>query len=531
MNTLAGTGTLIRLILRRDRIVLPIWIILVALVPTAIAASFATLYTTPEALQTFAEASMRTPATIALLGFVYNPAIGGLVAWRTGLQSTFLIVPVSLLLVIRHTRTEEETGRSELLGSAVVGRYAPLTAALTVVLGANLLIAVLMAGGLISQGLPAAGSIVLGLSAASGGWVFAAVAAVAAQLTTSPRPARGIALAVFGLGYLLRIAGDSGGEDGALSWLSWLSPLGWIRLTRAFAAERWWVLLLPLILVAALSMLAYALAARRDLGAGVFPPRLGPASAAAHLRSPLALAWRLHRGSLFAWVCAAIIFGMIVGSLSQSISGFVDTPQFSDWLTSMGAHNAGDAFLFLILYILGQIASAYAIMTTLRLRSEESEGRADSLLATPVSRLRWANSHLAFAIGGPAFAILVLGLTAGISDGLGTGDVRHELPRILARTVATLPAIWVLVGLTTALYGLLPRSATAASWGALIVFLGLELGWELRQVGQRVFDISPFAHVHWATPIHPASLAWLTAIAAVLTTAGLFGLHRRDLGR
>jgi ABC-2 type transport system permease protein len=170
-------------------------------------------------------------------------------------------------------------------------------------------------------------------------------------------------------------------------------------------------------------------------------------------------------------------------------------------------------------------------MTTLRLRSEELEGRADAILATPVSRLRWASSHLAFAMGGPAFVILVLGLTAGISDGLGMGDVQHVLPRMLARTVATLPAIWVLVGLTTALYGLLPRFATAASWSALVVFLVLELGWELQHVGQRVFDISPFAHVHWATPIHPAALVWLTAIAAVLTAAGLFGLRHRDLGR
>jgi ABC-2 type transport system permease protein len=41
MNALTGTRMLIRLILRRDRMILPIWISIVALVPISMAASFA----------------------------------------------------------------------------------------------------------------------------------------------------------------------------------------------------------------------------------------------------------------------------------------------------------------------------------------------------------------------------------------------------------------------------------------------------------------------------------------------------------
>ncbi len=72
--------------------------------------------------------------------------------------------------------------------------------------------------------------------------MFAAVAGVAAQLTESSGAAHSIALAAFALAYLLRIIGDAGGQQSELSWLSWLSPLGWVRLTRAFCGERWWVL-------------------------------------------------------------------------------------------------------------------------------------------------------------------------------------------------------------------------------------------------------------------------------------------------
>jgi len=202
MNTpanLTGTGTLVRLILRRDRIALPLWVAVVSLLPMALAASFAQLYPTAAALQEFAAENMATPAAIAVLGLVYAPTLGGLVAWRSGLQSAILIGIVSLLLVIRHTRSEEAAGRRELLGGSVVGRYAALTAALLVALGANLVIAALIAGGLIGLGLPTAGAIALGLSAASGGWIFAAVGAVAAQLTERPGAARGIGLGAFAL--------------------------------------------------------------------------------------------------------------------------------------------------------------------------------------------------------------------------------------------------------------------------------------------------------------------------------------------
>ena len=321
MNELAGTGTLIRLILRRDRITLPFWIVVVSLVPIGMAASYAQLYPTADALRGFADLIGSNPAEVGVLGFVYSATIGGLTAWRAGLNGAFLIVPVSILFVIRYTRAEEEAGRRELLGASVVGRLAPLTAALVVVFGANLMIAVIIAGGLILLGLPAAGSITFGLSAASAGWVFAALAGLLAQLTESASVARGIALAVFGLSWLMRAAGDLSGAPGAEGWLSWLSPLGWVRLTRAFAGEQWWVFALPLGLVVGLFAAAYALSARRDLGAGLLPARLGrrhgsaqpaqptgPGMATAprcadrlvrwscRVRVPAGYCWRQHRG-------------------------------------------------------------------------------------------------------------------------------------------------------------------------------------------------------------------------------------------
>jgi ABC-2 type transport system permease protein len=86
-----------------------------------------------------------------------------------------------------------------------------------------------------------------------------------------------------------------------------------------------------------------------------------------------------------------------------------------------------------------------------------------------------------------------------------------------------------MAGIATAVYGVLPHFAAAVSWAALGVFLALELGWELQRLSQSIFDLSPFAHVHWATPVSPTALIGLTLVAAMLSTLGLLGLHRRDL--
>lgn len=530
MNSLAGSGALIRLILRRDRILLPIWIVGAGIVPISVAAAFAKLYPTAESLRAFADLCMGNPAIVAMLGPVFAPTVGGLTAWRTGAIGMLAGGLPSLLIVIRHTRAEEEAGQRELLGSSVVGRHAALSAALIVTMAANLVLAAFLACGLMSLGLPAAGSVAMGLSWAAAGWMFVAVAAVAAQLSESTATARSIASVVFGLFFLMRVAGDSSGEPGGLHWLSWWSPLGWTRLTRPFAGERWWIFALVIGFVVVLEAAAYALSARRDLGAGLLAPRLGPATASPGLRSPLALAWRLHRGMLIGWTASLAAIGFLLGAVGQTLSTLLNTPQLNNWLAQMGAHDPAHAFLRMIIYVLGQTVSAYAILATLRLRSEEVEMRAEPVLATAVGRMRWAASHLVFAGAGPAVVLAAAGLTIGLTYGISTGEVDRELVRQLATTMVTLPAVWVMAGIAMALFGLLPRAATFVSWTALAAFLVLELGWELRQISQSVFDISPFAYVHWSAEVTAGSLISLAGVAAMLTAAGLIGLRRRDIG-
>ncbi|WP_020580181.1 ABC transporter permease [Actinopolymorpha alba] len=530
MNALVGTGGLIRLILRRDRFILPAWIVLLAVIPVSYVSGIEELYPTAAGRAQYAATSGTNPTFLALYGPLHSTSVGGLVAQRAGFLP-LIVGLIALLTVIRHTRGEEEAGRRELLGSTVVGRHAGLAAALIVTMTATLVLGLLSGLVLTSGGLPASGAFTLTLSWTFAGWVFAAVAGVAAQLTEGAGAARGIALGVLGLAFVLRVAGDVGGTGNELSWLSWLSPIGWAHGIQAFGGERWWVLVLSAALAAVLIAVATAVSARRDVGAGILAARLGPADAAPGLRSPFALAWRLHRGLLMSWTAGFVALGLIFGGVADGVGDMVeDNPQLQEIFARMGGRGGLiDLYLAGIMGILGLIASAYAIQAALRLRSEEANLRAEPLLATAVGRLRWAGSHLVFSVLGPVVALLAAGATAGLVHGLNAGDVGEQLPRALGAALVQLPAVWVLTGIAVALFGLLPRVA-AASWGAFALFLFLGQVGAVLGLDQWMLDVSPFTHIPKVPggAVTAEPLLWLLAVTLVLMLAGLVGFRRRD---
>jgi ABC-2 type transport system permease protein len=532
VTALTGTGKLVRLILRRDRVLLPIWILTFAGLMASIVASFQALFSTAAERQSYADASAADPGFTALYGPLHGSSLGELTVWRAGFYPV-LIALIALLTVIRHTRTEEETGRRELLGATVVGRHAGMAAALGVTLAATLVLAALVAAALAGQGLPTGGSLAAGLQLAAAGWVFAAVGAVAAQLTSGAGSARGIAVGVLGGTWLLRVIGDvSGLSGGAVSWLSWLSPIGWAHKLRPFAGERWWVLLLVLALTALLAGVAVALEARRDVGAGLLPTRPGPATAAPGLRSPLALAWRLHRGLLAGWTAGFAVVGVVLGGSASSVADMVaDNSNLEEIFTRMGGRTGiVDAYLVSVMGILGLMAAGYAIQATLRLRAEETGGRAEPLLATAVGRLQWAASHLVFSIFGSALALVAAGLTVWLTYGLSSGDLGHQLPRVLQGALVQVPAVWVLAAVAVALVGLAPRFA-AVAWGALGLCVILVLVGAALRLDQWVMDLSPFTHLPRVpgAAVAATPLVLLLAVAVALGGAGLAGLRRRGI--
>ncbi|NNN36657.1 ABC transporter permease [Streptomyces sp. S3(2020)] len=520
MSTLAGTGVLLRFSLRRDRLTVPVWVAVNALMVLSMPSSLKNLYGTPAERadlihQVSANASFR-----ALIGPVFDTSLGALTAWRVGAYAGLVAAAMSLLIVVRHTRDEEESGRQELVASGMVGRRASLTAALLAAGVANAVLALLVTAGLAGQGLT--GALALGLGIAGVGMVFATMAAIVAQLTESARLARGLTAGVLGAAFVLRAAGDSARDDGS-SALTWLSPLGWLENLRPYADERWWVLLLFAAAVAVQASVAYGLAGRRDVGMSFLPTRPGPA--AGRLNSAGALAWRLQRGSVYGWSLAFFVVGIVYGGLTDGVADLVgDNARAREIFERMGGQNdLTDAFLASMVAMMGLVAALYVVGSVLRLHAEETSGRAEPVLANAVGRVRWAAGHLAVAFGGVVLLMLLTGL--GFAVGYG-----GQVGPILGACLVQVAAVWVIGGLAVALYGLLPRLAPAA-WG--VAGAVLLIGWvgPALDAPRAVLDVSPFGHL---PKLPGGEMSWgpvlvLVGLAVVLVAGGLAGLRRRDM--
>jgi len=526
-SNFSGTLSILRLYLRRDRITLPLWVLLLSVpLATVYVGSVMKVYPDETARAGFAATIMASPAQRALYGQVYNTSIGAVGIWKAGMFHLLIAVAV-ILTVIRHTRADEESGRTELIDSTAIGRYASLTAALMLCFGASIATGAIGVAGLLGTDIPATGSLAFGAALAGSGLVFTAVAAVAAQLSPSARVARGIAFGALGTAFTLRAVGDAGSGT-----LSWLSPLGWSLQVRPYAGDRWWVLLLHLATTAVLTVIAYRLLAGRDVGAGLIAERAGPGTAAAGLRNVYGLAWRLDRGAILVWTVGLCLYGVLMGSVAHGIGDELGGSTVArDIVARMGGTTALEqAFLAVAFAMLGMVAAAFAVSLTLRLHQEEAAQRAETTLTGAVSRTRWLASHLVAALAGSATAILLAGAAAGLVYGIAADDVGGKLAVVVGTAAVQLPAVWLLSAVTLALFGLIPRF-TPVAWGVLVAFIALYLIGSLAQFPQWVLDLEPFAH----TPrvgggdFTAMPLLWLLAIDAALIALGAMAFRRRDV--
>ncbi|MER6008611.1 polyketide antibiotic transporter [Nonomuraea angiospora] len=521
---------LLGLAARRERLRSAVWILVVVMLGAGLVSYINGYFTTQEALRTYARVISGNPILLGLGGPVAEPSVGAMAAWRSGGLLFLLTAWMALTIVIRHTRAEEESGRQELMLSGVIGRAAPLTAALVTAAVAALAAGALTAGVLVAIGMEAAGSLAYGAAITAAGWVFAAIGAVVSQLAQAARTATTLGLLALGVSYVLRYLGDASGA----TWLTWSSPLGWSHLVRAYAADRWWPLLVSLVATGFLLALAYALSARRDLDAGLLPVRPGPA-AGPYLKGPFSLAWRLQRGLLAKWAAGVTAAAALFAGLSGVAPRLADQPGrvLDAFLHRYGGPSGDpvDAYLWIIVLLLAYTVALYPVLATLRLHHEESSGHAEALLSTAVSRLRWAAAHLAVAALGTLALLALGGFVTGLIYSLVMGD--PAVGRVLATALEHVPAAWLVGAFAAFAVGVLPRVSVALSWtvwGAVTVVgdLGGPLiglwGWS------RVEPFHYTPNTVSGEPFTAAPATVILALTALLVATALIRLRDRDLG-
>lgn len=525
---LDGTGTLIRFILRRERVGLPAWLLGLTALLALFLRALSELTATEEQRQDLYRIMS------GFVGAIFGPGYGrdDITAERyvVGVYGLFFFVLaalMSMLLVTRHTRAEEQSGRAELIRSGVVGRHASLTAALIVAAGANVLLALLLASTLTAYGHDGSDGLLFGASVGAIGLVFAGITAITAQITEYSRTAVGMAGAVLGAAWAVRAAGDMIRDYG--SPLSWLSPLAWANQTRPYVDGRWWPLLLSLGLAAVAVAVGYSLSARRDLGAGLVAARPGAPAAAPWLRSPLAVVFRLQRSSLMWWTVALAASGLLVGGLGDQIADPVGMSERRIEIFGGSVDALLDGYLGMMALFLTVISGIMLVLGLQAVRGEEVEGRADPVLATAISRWAWLGSYLTVLSLGVVGLLLATGVATGLGTVLAGEDVSYVWDMALA-FLGHAPGVLVILGVAAMLYGVFPR-AIGVTWVLIGYSLFVALFGTVMDLPGWAMNLSPMEHTG-RPPLDGTSWsgsAVLLAIAVGLMVAGLAAFRRRDL--
>ena len=527
-SALTGTDRLVRLTLRRDRIQLPLWIVGLGGMIAASALAVPGVYDSAEKVAGYAASVGASPVSYLMSGRQAGiDTIGGITANEISQVAQLGVCLMVMFQVVRHTRAEEESGRAELLRSTVLGRHAATLAGLGYAVLTALLIGGITTGSMLAAGLNATGSLTYGAGLTLLGICYAAVALVAAQLSTSARGALGITGAAIAGGYLIRGLGAM--QDNALVWLS---PFGWAQLMNAFGIERWWPAMLLVVAAAGLLTLAAYLTAHRDFGGGLLQPRRGRPRASRALGTSFGLALRQQRGMLIGWATGLFVLAMIYGAVIPTVPDLVESnPDIGQFLgASADAEQALiDAFLGYILLFMAVVSTGFAVSSVLRLRSEEESGRAEAVLATGVSRTRWVAATVAVAGLGSLVLVLLMGIGLAVGYGLGMGEWDQVVTQI-AEQVAYLPGVLVVAAFAVAVTGLLPRLSMLAWVLVVAVFFQTMLGETLR-LPNAADAISPFWHLPGVPqePFVPIPGLVELAFAVALVAVGLWGFRRRDL--
>lgn len=478
----------------------------------------------------------------ALAALAENPAIrtlfgapvalddpGGFTVWRTGTVLGVLAGVWGLLAATRITRGEEDAGRWDLLAAGRMPLRTIVRRHTVVVVGVLLAAGLVASAALAAVGTAPAGALLHGAGLALVGVFFAAAGVLTGQLLPSRGRATGAAVALLGLGLLLRMVGDG---VAALGWLRWLSPFGLVALSQPYAANR--VLPVAVLLAAAVGLLGAAqlVAGRRDVRGGLFGVPAGRPPRLRLLGSVPGFALRRLVGPLGGWALGLVGYYLLIGLLAVSMTGFLaENPRFASLAAQAGFGGLGsvEGYVAALFTLLAIPVGIFAATRIAAVAGDEADRRLTLLYAQPVTRIRLLTAEVAVTAGGGT----LLCLAAGVATWAGTTIVDAPLGpgAALAGGLNVLPVVLLCLGAAVFALGWLPR--TVAPVGALPAAGGFLLQVIADSTGAPAWvgRLSPFAHVAPVPDLPPHWFASLTMVivAVGLAILGALGYQRRDL--
>ncbi|MFE1664372.1 ABC transporter permease [Microbacterium sp. P02] len=535
MNTL---GPLLAQRLRRDWVQVLLWSVGAALLAYAAYAGVAQSYGTEQDRTSLLAAAIANPVILLFRGLPSGADEGAFMLFLIFPWLAILAAFMSTFLAVRHTRMDEELGRSELVSATPAGRMIPLAATILHGILANLVLALLTTLALLATGADATGALISGAAVGAVGISFLGVGLLAGQLIRTSRGANSLAVWVIVVTFLFGGIGNALGSPSAdlqrmqSSWLTWLSPFGWGENVRPFADDNPWPILLCLAFGGALIGVTVILQSSRDLDQSFIPERAGRADARAGLRSPSALVMRLTAGAVIGWSIGGLLTGILSTSLASVVESVsADNPAIDQVLTAIGGSaDLAQATVSVFFTMLGVLAACCAVQIVCRARQEEAAGRAEPIRAAPVGRVRWLGDYLVVALAG---IVLVIGAgAAGAAVGIASQSGEWSLMQDVGVTGGgQVAAASVFLVLTALVFVLAPRATIIIGWSLVVIGMILGLFGPLFGLPDWLVHLAPVGVAPEMTPdgVDVRGLWWLLLTVVVGGAASLILMRRREL--
>ena len=489
-------------------------------------------------------ANSMPPIVQGLTGKAVNVGtLGGYMSWKYGPFFIFVASLWSILALSGTLALESRRGSMDFIAAAPFGKrrlalekllahLTVMTLALVVLAFATWLTGAVFAtqpGDAISPGAAIGFALWVGLiSLASGGVAFA----------LSPFLGRGAAAGIAGVvlfaGYVLS------GYSTVVPAFALPADLSWFHWTAnhlPLAGQTDWLSLVPVAISAAVLLgIGVEAFARRDLGSTSALPLPSLPASVLGLDGPIGRSFGERIGRAIAWGLGIGLFGLVMAAASRSIADDLaklstDTVQlFKNIFPDYDVTTAG-GFLQLVFIQLGFIVVGFAAATFVSAwGSDETSGRLEMLLATPLARGAWA---IRSGIG-VFLALIMMTAVIAVLVGIGAATTASDAVTPMIGTITLGLYAAALAGVGFAVGGLI-RSSIAAEIVALVVtatFL-VDLLAPALKLPDWVHQLALTAHM--GRPMVGVWDAGGIVACLVIAIGGLliggWGVSRRDIGR
>lgn len=524
---MTGARTLLPVALHQNARVIAPWVVLISALSASSILAYSLVFPDPQERMSLARNVAANPALALIFGRAQDLMTAeGFNTWRAGMLGAFFAGLMAIVIVVRNSRADEDSGQAELLAANVMSRPTRLVVAVGLAAIASVALGLLSWLVTMAFGGNPVDSLLLSATFTASALVFAGVAAVCAQLGSDARSASTLAIAVLGGLFVLRgylDASDTG------EWATWVTPFGWLARVAPATDNEPWPLLLALALALLLVAVAFVLQARRDFGVGLIPPRRGPARGGWEATLG-GLVVRLNAATVVTWLLAFVVLGMVFGFLATAVGDVLGSNPALAQAMAGGLVTEEDLtaqFLATVLSLAGIIAAICGVQVAMRIHAEEGAERLDPVLAGSVTRPRYLRSNLVVALAAPAVALVIAGT---IVASVASGPAALSWGQVFGQALATIPATWVLVALSFAVVGARPQVRLAA-WLAVVAAFALTILGPLFRLWDWILGISPFWHVPNVTATAPdwSGLLWLFLAVGLFTAVAFAGFRRRDI--